>query len=49
MLIESNQTKQTKTIFLEITTSDPSIYIMDHPDFTVVNFMESYIGLKWFN
>ena len=32
--------KQTKTIFFEILTCDPSIYIMEHSDLTVSNFME---------
>ena len=27
-------------------TCDPSIYIMDHPDFIVCSFMEISIGLK---
>ena len=30
----------------EIITCDSSIYIMDHPDFTVSNVMENSIGLK---
>ena len=31
---------------LKIITCDPSIYIMDHPNFNVCSFMESSIGLK---
>ena len=39
--------RERKTIFLgEIITGDPSIYIMDHSDFTVSNFMEDSICLK---
>ena len=34
-------------IFLEITTSDPSIYTMDHPDFILCNFMRNFIDTKW--
>ena len=30
----------------EIITSDPSIYMTDHPDLTVSKFMENSIGLK---
>ena len=33
----------------EILTSDPSIYMMDHPDLTVSNLMENSIGLKMDN
>ena len=32
-------------INFEITTCDPSLYSMDHPDLTVSNFMEKFIGL----
>ena len=31
--------------FLGNITFDPSIYIMDHPDLNVSNFMEKSIGL----
>ena len=31
--------------FLGNLTFDPSIYIMDHPDLNVSNFMENFIGL----
>ena len=37
---------QRNTIFLEIITCYPSIYIMDHPDLTVPNFVENSIALK---
>ena len=32
--------------YFEIITCDPSIYTMDHPDFILSNFMESFIGVK---
>ena len=39
--------KNTMYNFLgEILTSDPSIYMTDHPDLTVSKFTENYIGLK---
>ena len=31
---------------LEIITCDPSIYTLDHPDLTVLNFMGNFIGLN---
>ena len=31
-------------ICLEIITCEPSIYIMDHPDFIVCSFMENFNG-----
>ena len=34
------------TMFLEFTACDPSIYRIDHPDLTVPNPMEEFIGLK---
>ena len=39
---------QRNTIFLEIITCYPSIhvYIMDHPDLTVPNFVENSVALK---
>ena len=33
-----------RNLILEIITSDPSIYTIDHPDLTVSNFMENSIG-----
>ena len=35
--------------FSEIITCDPSIYVMDHPGLTVLNFMENSIGPKRVN
>ena len=31
---------------MKIITSDPCIYTMNHPDLSVLNFMENSIGLK---
>ena len=33
-------------MFFEILTCEPSIDVMDHPDFIVCSFMENSIGLK---
>ena len=35
--------------FFEIITCDPSLYIIDHPDLTVSNFMGNSIGIKRVN
>ena len=34
---------------MENITSDPSVYTMDHPEFTVCRFIENSIGLKRVN
>ena len=46
-LLRQNQSSEKEihcTIFLKIITNNPSLYIMDHPDLTVSNFMEFSIG-----
>ena len=46
-LPRQNQTSKKEIQYiLEFITCDPSIYTMDHPDFTVSNFMGNYIGPK---
>ena len=37
---------KTKTISMDIITSNPLIYTMEHPGFIVSNFMENSTGLK---
>ena len=39
--------RERNAIFLKIITCSPSIFTMDQPDFTVLNFMEKSIGLNW--
>ena len=46
-LPRQNQSLEKEICFLEIITSDPSIYTMDHPDVIVCSFMENSIGLKF--
>ena len=36
--------RESNAIFLEIIIFDPWVYIMDHSDLIVTNFMENYIG-----
>ena len=47
-LLRQNQSseKEINFIYLEIITCDPSDYTMDHPDLTVLHFLEKFIGLK---
>ena len=47
LFVKSNSIfRERNVIFLEIITSNPSIYKMDHPDLTVSNFMENDICLQ---
>ena len=45
-LPRQNQTSKKEINFSKIITCNPSIYIMNHPDFTVSNFMGNSIGPK---
>ena len=46
-LLRQNQYSEKEMhYFLEILTSYPSIYTMDHPDVIVCSFMVNSIGLK---
>ena len=44
-LLKQNLSSGKEILFLGNITFDPSIYIMDHPDLNVSNFMENSIGL----
>ena len=47
LLIQNHLQRKKNNIFKKKnTTSDPSIYTMDHSDFIVCSFMENSIGLK---
>ena len=49
-LLRPNQSSEKEIqYFLEIITCDPSIYTMDHADFTAYSFMENSIGTKQVN
>ena len=46
-LLRQNQSSEIEVqYFLEIITSGPSIYTMDHPDLFICSFMENSIGHK---
>ena len=46
-LLRQNRSSEKEILFfLVIITSEPSIYIMDHSDFTVSNIMGNSIGLE---
>ena len=45
-LVKINYQRKKNNIFSETITCGPSIYTIDHPDFTVSNFMEKSVGLK---
>ena len=45
LLRQKKHKKKTTQFILENMTCVPSIYIMDHPNLTVSNFMENSIGL----
>ena len=46
LLRQNRSSEKEIQYFIKIITCDPSIYTMDHPDFTVSKFMENSIGLK---
>ena len=43
------QRKRDNILFKKIITCGPSIYLMDHTEITVSNFMVRSTGLKWMN
>ena len=47
-LLKQNQSSEKEVYLYKIITCDPLVYTMDHPDLTVSNFMENFIGLKKF-
>ena len=46
-LLTKSVFRERNIIYLESIACNPSLYTMKHPDLTVSNLMENFIGLKW--